>query len=259
MLAKDLINYLLSGANKIRETTCDHVICGDENKEISKVAVCFKMTARVLDEAIAMGADMIITHEPTFAISDNEADASFHEKKKWKILKDSKIVLFRFHDHAHDRPVDYIHEGFIRDIGLKIKKKYPNESLGVARYKLASKITPRELGRNIEKLLDVEFVRVVGNLDTPIDHICLGLGSVGFKQVQCLFDPGCDLFITGEVGEVRICEYVRDAHYYGKEKSVMLLGHYSAEYSGMRLLAEELNETLIPAQYIDSTEVYNKV
>ena len=256
MKAKEIFEYLLKGANKVWETTCDKLIFGDQNKEVRKVATCFKMTAEVLDRAIEMGADMIITHEPTFAISENEADATFHEIQKWQALKDSGIVLYRFHDHAHDRPVDYIHEGFIRDLGLKIKKRHPNESLGVARYELETKITPRELGQAIKELLGVECVRIVGNLDAPIDHICLGLGSVGFKQIQYLFDPGCDLFVTGEVGEVRVCEYVRDAFYYGQNKSVILLGHFSAEFAGMRLLAKELNETLIPTEYIHSGEVY---
>jgi len=259
MKAKDIFNYLLSGANKIWETTCDTLICGDENKDVSRVAVCFKLTASVLDQAIEAGADMIITHEPTFAVSDKEEDATFHDKRKWKTLKNSGITVYRFHDHAHDRPVDYIHEGFIRSLDLNIKKKHPNESLGIARYELSNKISPRELGKRIKDQLSVECVRIVGNLDTPIDHVCLGLGSVGFKQIQYLFDPGCDVFVTGEVGEVKVCEYVRDACYYGQNKSVILLGHFSAEFAGMRLLAQELSEKLIPAVYIDSGEVYETI
>lgn len=259
MKAREIFEYLLKGANKVWETTCDKLICGDENKEVKKAVTCFKLTAQVLDRAIEIGADMIITHEPTFAVSENEADATFHEQKKWQILKDSGIVVYRFHDHAHDRPKDYIHQGFIRDLGLKIKKKHPNESLGVARYELEAPITPREMGVLVKKRLGVECVRIVGNLDSPIDHICLGLGSVGFKQIQYLFDPGCDMFITGEVGEVRVCEYVRDAYYFGQNKSVMLLGHFSAEFAGMRLLANELNATLVPTEYIHSGEVHRVV
>lgn len=259
MTARGIFDYLLSGANKIWDTTCDKLICGDENKEVAKVATCFKLTAKVLDEAILAGVDMIITHEPTFAVSDIEEEATFHDKRKWETLKNSGITVYRFHDHAHDRPVDYIHDGFIRSLDLNIKKKYPNESLGIARYELCEPITPREFGKTIKNKLGVECVRIVGNLDTPIQSICLGLGSVGFKQIQYLFDPGCDVFVTGEVGEVKVCEYVRDACYYGQNKSVILFGHYSAEFAGMRLLAEELNEKLIPAVYIDSGEVYETV
>ena len=67
------------------------------------------------------------------------------------------------------------------------------------------------------------------------------------------------MFITGEVGEVCICEYIRDAEYYGENKSVMLLGHFGSEFAGMRYLAEKLNETLIPTQFFEFGEVYQKL
>lgn len=89
--------------------------------------------------------------------------------------------------------------------------------------------------------------------------VCLGLGSVGFEQINKLIDPGCDLFITGEVGEICIDEYIRDACFFGEKKAIIILGHYSSEYAGMRYLAEKINETIAPAVYLDSGEVYRRI
>ena len=67
------------------------------------------------------------------------------------------------------------------------------------------------------------------------------------------------MFITGEVGEVCTLEYVRDACYFGEKKAVILFRHFSAEYAGMRFLAQCLNDTIAPTVYLHSGEVYSRI
>ena len=131
--------------------------------------------------------------------------------------------------------------------------------MGVCRYELENAITVRQIAKLAEEELGIDFVRVVGDADTPVKTMCLGLGAVGMKQINVLFDPGCDLFITGEVGEVCIAEYVRDACFFGEKKALIILGHCSSEYAGMRFLAQTLKGELIPTQYLHCGEVYSKV
>ena len=259
MKAREIFEHLLSQALSVMSPTCDTLICGDPEKEVRLAATCFKLTAETLDKAIALGVDMIITHEPTFAITDNPEDATFSDIRKWETLKNSGITVYRFHDHAHHRACDYIHQGFIDDTRLKIFQKYPAESMGIARYDLEEPMTARKLANIIKEQLDLDVVKIVGCDDAKIKTVCLGLGGVGFKQIQYLFDPGCDTFITGEVPEVKVCEYVRDSAYYGENKSIIILGHYSAEFSGMRLLAKELDNGTVKCVYLDSKEVFKTV
>ena len=61
---------------------------------------------------------------------------------------------------------------------------------------------------------------------------------------------------VNKVDEVFSDEYIRDAAFFGKNKSILLLGHYGAEFSGMRLLAKDLNETAAPTVFLDGGEVY---
>lgn len=257
MTAQEVYEHLLSRAAQRWEKTCDGLIAGDPAKPVRKAGVCFKLTAQLLAQAAAAGIDVIITHEPTFSHGDNRADAAPIDIRKWAMLDESGITLYRFHDHAHNTLPDTIHAGFLRDLGLNPVKAYPRESLGVCRYELAQPATPRAIAQLIEQTLGIEFVRIAGDPDFPVQTICLGLGSVGFDQLNVLLDPGCDLFITGECGEVCTCEYFRDACYFGEHKAILLLGHYSAEFSGMRLLAEQLND-LLPTEYLDSGEVYHR-
>ena len=261
MKAKEVFEFLLEGIISEFENTCDGLISGDENKLVEKIGTCFKLTAELIEKAVDAGVDMIITHEPTFVrgdISVEETCYGFDLLKK-KMLDDSGITVYRYHDYAHHREDDYIHRGFIKALGLKIKHKYPRESLGVCRYELDEVLTTRELGVRVRENLGVECVRVVGKDDYPLKCICLGLGSVGMAQINKLFDPGCDLFVAGEVGEVCVDQYVRDACYFGENKSLMIIGHYGSEYAGMRLLAEELNEKLAPCVFLEGGEVYHHI
>ena len=56
-----------------------------------------------------------------------------------------------------------------------------------------------------------------------------------------------------------MAEYVRDACFFGENKSVLMLGHYSSEYAGMRYLAERLNETTVPTVFLEGGEVYHGI
>ena len=258
MKAKEIYQYLLNGAIGIWKTTCDGFIIGDENKEVKKLATCFKLTAKIVDAAIKDNIDMIIMHEPLFSTDDFSEHLPLYDAIKKKKIVDSGIVVCRFHDHCHFTSPDYIHEGFIRSVGLDIEKRYERENFAVSRYDLTTPISPRELGKIIEERLGNDFVRIVGNIDRPIRTIILGLGGVNAQFVNYLFEPGADLFITGEAGEVLLCEYIRDAEYYGANKSLMLLGHFGSEFAGMRYLAEKLNETVIETVFYEFGEVYNR-
>lgn len=259
MKAKDIFSRLLEGAIEIIDHTCDGLITGDENMVVTKAATCFKLTAEVLEKAVESGIEMIVTHEPTFSRGDEIENFNTTDLKKWEMLKNSKIVLYRLHDHAHHRERDYIHEGFIKELGLGIKYKHNRESLGVCRYELSQPTTTRELCGRIKEKLGMEAVKVVGETDCQVTSVTLGLGSVGLPQIEVLHNPGSDVFITGEVGEVCTCEYIRDACYFGDNKAVIILGHYGAEFAGMKFLAEEMNETLVPTEYIDSGEVFRYI
>lgn len=259
MTAQEIFDRLLAGAVERLCPTCDRRIAGDPNKEVHKIGVCFKLTASLIHLAMEQGIDLIITHEPTFSQSDKREKATALDLKKWALLENSGLTVYRFHDHAHHRETDYIHQGFLQALDLNIRHKYPPESIGICRYRLEEPLTVRQLAERIRRRLGIEFVRVVGSDDTLVETLGLGLGCVGMEQVQILFDPGCDLFITGEVGEVCDAEAVRDACFFGERKALLILGHYGSEYAGMKLLAQQLAQAYGNAQFLDGGEVYHSL
>ena len=256
MKSRELFEMLVNSSPEVRTMTCDRLIAGDGEKEMRKVGVCFKLTAALVAEATEKGIDTVITHEPTFGKTDIREEAMPTDRKKWELIDKSGIAVYRFHDHAHLCRPDYIHAGFIRNMGLKIAKEYESESLGVCRYELEEATTAAALADIAKEKLGIEYPRIAGDKNAPVKTVCLGLGSVGMDQIAVLENKDCDLFITGEVGEVKVLEYVRDMCYFGNKKAVLVLGHFGSEYAGMRLLAEELREKGIDAEFLYGGEVY---
>ena len=86
--------------------------------------------------------------------------------------------------------------------------------------------------------------------------LALMLGGIGYHQIKLLANEDFDLIVTGELNEVLELEHVKDIRYLYGEKAVLLLGHYTAEYLGMRLVAERLRALGVDAVALDSGEVW---
>lgn len=257
MKAREIYNDLIRSSLKIwAEGTCDGLIIGDPNKEVHRIGTCFKLTMALVQEALAQNLDMIITHEPTFSKEDPCTVFQGLDEQRLKMLRESGLTVYRYHDHAHDREPDYIHAGFLEAVGLKVRRQFPLESFAVRRYELEEETTTRSFALRVKERLKLENVRLVDGEDRPVKTICLALGWVSSKNIRAFADMDSELFITGEVDEVFSDEYIRDAAFFGKNKSILLLGHYGAEYAGMRLLAKDLNETVAPTVFLDGGEVY---
>lgn len=258
MKAFEIYNQLIQGSLKIRqENTGDGLIIGDPNKEVRKIATCFKLTMALVDRAMAEGVDMVITHEPTFSRDDPCTEYKYTlDQQRLQKLQKSGLAVYRYHDHAHDREPDYIHAGFWKALGLNAKP-LPPESFAVRRYELEEPLTVRQFGLLIKDCLKLDAVKMVGPEDALVKTVCLALGWVSLKMVRAFVDMDAELYITGEVDEVFSQEYIRDANYFGAQKSAFLLGHYGAEYAGMKLLAEDLNKTVAPTVFLDGGEVFH--
>jgi putative NIF3 family GTP cyclohydrolase 1 type 2 len=84
-----------------RKQTCDKLMAGET--EATGMATTFMATADVIREAAKMGANLIITHEPTWWSGTDDTDwlegGPVYKEKRilWK-----KIALWRYHDHMHN-------------------------------------------------------------------------------------------------------------------------------------------------------------
>ena len=261
MTVNELLNDLKSSALSIMEPTCDKVLVGDGEKQIGKVAVCFNLSAKMLDKIVEWGADTIISHEGVFGSIDRPTGIiREYDLKKKEILEKNGITLFRFHDHAHNREVDYIHAGFIKTLGLELEMEMPRTKFARAVYKLKTPMTVEEIAKLALKNINLKLGRVVGDKNTVVNKVCLALGWVDLFSGNDMHRPDCELIISGEVGSELYCQYyMRDGNYYGNKQCLLLLGHIGGEISGMKYFAEELKEKGFDAKYFEEDELYDNI
>ena len=259
MLISEIMEALFKWSPINRENRSDIPVYGDVSRDVSKVAVCMIATPEVLRRAAAIGAEFLITHEPTLHNSitrymDEEtynADPVYLAKRK--LILELDIPVFRFHDHSHFTQVDKIHTGFVKKLGLK------GEFDGMRTLTLSEEMTVDQIEQAISERLDLKHIRFVGQRNKVVRTISLCAGSWGEK---CLYEqlnrPEIDLVICGEIVEWSICEYVRDSAQLGIDKSLFVLGHMSSERSGMEYVCEYINENIqgVTAFYIECGEVY---
>lgn len=250
MTAFERMQALLARPGNLNPSTVDTCKAGDPNREIQKVAVCCIATPEVIRQAADWGAELLITHEPTFYDHFDEIDQSDPVvRQKEDIVRESGMVIWRFHDAPHRTP-DLINAGLVKAIGLE------GSYDGTLRFTLQASSTPRALALKIQQRLEIRHVRIVGRLDMVCRTVGLCAGAYDLRSV--LREPSLDLIISGELCEWRDAEYVRDAAQMGLNKSLLILGHMGSERDGMRLWAEDLGlETpQLSVRYFDCGEVY---
>ncbi len=255
MKAFELFNEIIKGG-EAPSKTCDTLKAGDPNKEIKKVAITMFATVDTVKKAKEWGADMLIVHEPTYYDHYEEIQELPVVAQKRKLIENSGITIYRYHDYMHGRSVDQIPEGELYYLGLKGKVEKTPYS---ASYMFTSDtpITALELANKMEKELGIKRVRIAGSRDKKSTKIALCFGTPG-GVFELLCDENVEMVLTGEACEWKLAEYARDADALGMNKTLIVMGHIGSERDGMRLLAKRISEkyTELEACYIECGEVY---
>ncbi len=118
--AIDTILQTVPGAPLKR--TVDTVKCGDPSQPVKGIVTTFMATRKVIDQVVTLGANFIITHEPTYYNNHDEVDLDWLRdnpvyQAKRAVLDEHGIVVWRFHDHWHRHRPDGILTGFLKLIG----------------------------------------------------------------------------------------------------------------------------------------------
>lgn len=220
--------------------TVDTFKTGDPSQEVTGIVTTFLANREVIEMAKAMGANLIITHEPIFY---NHLDRTGWLKKddvyksKRKYIDENNIVIWRFHDHWHMHHPDGITTGFLKEMGWESYANPEKEYLCAI-----PPMTLSELVVTIKDKLHIKMVRVTGNPDMICRKAGLMLGAAPGKwQINLLSQADIDVLICGESSEWETCEYIRDAAFIGKEQALVVIGHANSEEWGMRWLVEWLH------------------
>ncbi len=249
--------------------TCDTVKCGDPEQECTGIVVCCFPSVEVIRQAVKLGANMIIAHEPLFW--SNEEDNTWLEKspvyqEKKRLLEESGIVIWRDHDHIHggnpfNPPLDGIFDGIMKEL------EWEPYLIGSSNKPLLFQIPETdatELGQELERKLNLKGIRISGDPHARVskvffwEHIREN-DRHGEEKLLKVDQENIDAVIPLEIIDWTVCAYVRDASQLGFPKIVYNIGHFNLEELGMKHMLSYLPDILgtIPITYVPSGDSFD--
>lgn len=267
MKVREVIDMILTemcGETRI-EPTCDIMTAGDPENEVTGIVTTFMATADVIRKASSIGANFIVTHEPTwFTGMDDTAwcenDRVYLAKKE--LIDKLGITIWRLHDHMHfGSSTDYIYKGLLNELDwyeyLQPDEKEPWVYV-------IPETNVRELAEYVKDKLEMDTVQIIGSPDMKVKRvgILVGGGSLGFGKeempMQVMERNDLDLMMVGDITEWTICAYINDAYQMGMNKAMLTLGHERSEEAGMKYMAPWIQERVgdIPVTFVDAREPF---
>ncbi|MBQ0079008.1 MAG: Nif3-like dinuclear metal center hexameric protein, partial [Eubacterium sp.] len=240
------------------------LIIGFEDRQVSRVLTCLEINMEVVDEAIAMGAEMIISHHPLIFGSISSLNAN---TPKGAVI--IRLIRHGISVYSCHTPFDKVNGGNndalagildLRDItdlaGDPVKK--PADMLAAPSEMHIGRIGRLHKTLKFSQVIDmvcenlgipISQISAVGHMDAEISRIgiCTGAGS---EFIEVAAGQGCEAFITGDVKyhqaqdarEIGMC--VIDAGHFGTEKifaAVMQLQMEKLVPGSVEFVASEVN------------------
>lgn len=237
--------------------TVDTLKAGDPATVVTGIVTTFMDTYPVLEQAVASGKNLIITHEPTFY--NHRDDTSILtgdavQEQKLAYIRQHHLVVWRFHDTWHLRQPDGILTGMLDEFGWKSYQSSVNPHLFTLPVTTVS-----QLAADLQARTGARSIRIVGNPQMTVTQIALLPGASGLTaQVKMLERDDVQVIVAGESAEWEGVEYAQDAAAEGRHKALILLGHAISEEAGMEYCAQWLKGILpgMPIQFIKSGEPF---
>ncbi len=242
--------------------TCDTLKAGDPDRELGNVATAMFGTPDVLRAAAAWGASLLIVHEPLYynhwdSAEFFDAQTGFKRdimERKRRLVEETGLVVYRYHDHPHHKAEDMIAEGEVRTFGLR--GRWANEEkFGRSSFVLETPMPVREVARTLERNLGIAHVRICGDADFECRTLGLCFGAPG---ELCEEVGKFDVCLTGEICDWSFGEFLHDCAQLGLKKAVLVMGHVCSEREGMRVLGDFIRKNFpeVETKYFESGDTY---
>jgi putative NIF3 family GTP cyclohydrolase 1 type 2 len=221
------------------EKTVDTIKAGKPDQVVTGIVTTMFATVEVIRKAIALKANFIIVHEPTFYNHLDETAWLPQDKVyafKRDLLEKHGIAVWRFHDYWHRHNPDGVRMGVLTSLGWE--RYYDPGNPGVVSIPTMSL---KDIIDHTKEKLGITNLRFIGDLAQPCQRILIMPGASGGRsQIQAFENAQPDVLICGEVAEWETSEYVRDARAMGEQRSLIVLGHAQSEEPGMQWLVSWL-------------------
>lgn len=229
MECKKVIELLEKQSPKSYACDWDNVglLVGREDKEIQKIYIALDATDEAIEEAIANGADMLLTHHPMiFKGMKRVTQEDFIGRRIIRLIQND-MVYYAMHTNFDvmgmaDLAADYL--GISDTRVLEITSVSETGEEGIGRYgSLKKDMTVRECCEEVKQAFSLENVKVFGDLERKVKTAAISPGS-GKSVISNALQAGVDVLITGDIDHHEGIDAV------AQNMTVIDAGHYGVEH-----------------------------
>lgn len=236
----------------------DGLLTGTPDTFVRGIAVTFCASHDVIQRALELDANLLITHEGIYYSHRIQASAELigdpvYETKQ-ELIHSSGIVIYRHHDAPHRYSPDIITHSLVTALDWEA---YVISAMSTSTIVLLPEAVPVAVLANlIKKKLHLPYLRYIGDHESLCRRIGITVGyrGSGAHAIPLFQAEGVELLMIGEGPEWETPEYVGDSIAQGMGKVLFLLGHAVSEGPGMEAIARGLQDDFpdVPVHYIPS-------
>lgn len=229
MILKEVMQLLEELAPVSYAEDWDNVglLVGDEQKEIRRIMLAVDPTENVIDQAVAMHADLLLTHHPLIFNGVKRVTAKDFVGRRILKLCQADICLYAMHTNFDvmgmaDAAADEMHLKNSEVLDVTYEDEISKEGIGRIGY-LEREMTLRECAEICKQSFLIDHVRVYGSFNETVERVAVVPGS-GKDFIPVAIEKGADVLITGDIGHHNGIDAMEqglsviDAGHYGLEK-----------------------------------------
>ena len=249
----DILTFVESLAPMYMKMNWDNcgLLCGRKAQPVKKILVALDPFRSVIDEAISIGADLIVTHHPLIFGEDLKAVNEDTETGRCLLtLMEHGIAAINAHTNLDMAPggINEVLAQRLALVNIRVADPSGTDSEGREWGLIRMGEVPEQpleafLNR-VKTLLGCEGLRYV-NSGKAVRKVCVGGGSCG-GFVHEAAKLGCDTFVTADV------KYNQFRTAYELGVNLIDAGHFHTENPTMPIVAEKLRKAFPGVEVIFS-------
>ncbi|MEU6157441.1 Nif3-like dinuclear metal center hexameric protein [Streptomyces sp. NPDC047130] len=219
-------------------------VVGDPDQEVTRVLFAVDPVQEIVDEAVKLGAGLLVTHHPLYLRGTTTVAASTFKGRVVHDLIRNDVALHVAHTNA-DRADPGVSDALAGTLGLRVLRPLvpdrddPAGRRGLGRVcELDAPVPLREFAARAAAALPAtaQGVRVAGDPDAPIRTVAVSGGS-GDSLFDAVRAAGVDAFLTADLRHHPVSE--ARAH---SPLALLDAAHWATEWPWCRLAAAQLEE-----------------
>ena len=235
------------------------LLAGEREANVTRVLCCLDATVAVIDEAIALGAQMIVAHHPMiFAPVKTVTTDTVIGKKTIKAIENG-VAIYAAHTNLDFTP-DGINDYAAELLGLKavtVTTPFGQPGAGMGRVgSLENAVTADELRKRCAEVFRDDFVRIIGSRTATVKKVAVinGAGGGDTEYIDAAIAAGADCLVAADVKH-HVAVHAVDSGF-----TLIEPQHYTMEHVYIEKLAAKLREKLAGVEvFVSEKDVIPRV